>query len=87
MFSAVLAALVSLRTAEIRRKSLVPKVGLEPTPSCEAPDFESGALPFRHFGKAFSGSFPTGQGLSLRGGDRRPEGGLMTIIVPGPGIP
>jgi hypothetical protein len=33
----------AVRQVAIRRKSIVPKVGLEPTPPLQGPDFESGA--------------------------------------------
>src|SRR5436309_641353 len=47
------------RLSANRRKSLLPKVGLEPTLPCGNRILSPARLPFRHFGATFRHGYPT----------------------------
>jgi hypothetical protein len=60
--------------ARNRRKFLVPKVGLEPTPSCLDRILSPARLPFRHFGLLAYQQFTSTVGAVNAGGSSGPSG-------------
>ncbi len=68
-------------SAPIRRNSLVPKVGLEPTPPCGERILSPSRLPFRHFGPV-TNSMRTGR-APVNPQDSTRRRGSRRIIRPG----